>query len=73
MRKPPKIKMKPGTFEIRNQEGALDEVVAYKPHFFHLEQMDSGLWWLRLDMPDGRAVVVWLSSKGKVKGRAEED
>lgn len=72
-KKPPKVSMKPGTFEIREQEGALDEVVAFKPHFVHLEQMDEGLWWLRVDMPDGNAVVVWFSSRGKIKARAEKD
>lgn len=72
-KKAPKIKMKPGTSEIRCPGGKLDEVVAYKPHFVHLEQMGKNLWWLRIDMPDGGAVVVWFSSKGKIKARAERD
>lgn len=71
--KPSKVSMKPGTFEIRSPGGELDEVVAYKPNFVHLEQMDQGLWWMRIDMPDGKAVVVWFSSRGKIKARAEKD
>lgn len=59
-------------FEIRtNKDGTVDEVVARNPSFFHLEQMDSGLWWMRVDMPDGRGIVVNFYSRGKIDVRAE--
>ena len=54
-----KTGMKPKTFEIRrNDDGSLDEVVACRPRFVHLEQMDTDSWWLRIDIDGKRAVVV---------------
>lgn len=76
MKKP---SMKPGTAEIREQlygpgeKPELDEVVAYKPEFFHLEQMDKGHWWMRIDLPDGKAVVVNLTSRGIIKAKAHRE
>lgn len=63
--------------EIRlNEDGTLDEVVA-ADCFVHLEQMDEGLWWMRIALPDGSAIVVNLYSKRlsttKVLARAERE
>lgn len=67
--------MKPGEYEIRIQEGALDEVVACKPEFFHLEQMDAGHWWMRVDLGGGKAIAInlWTKRGAKILGRAERD
>ena len=61
---------------IRYQEGALDEVFVQRPRTFHLEQMSDGAWWLRLDLEDGRGVVVWLTTRNErahITGGAEID
>lgn len=62
--------------EIREQLGALDEVVAKESAFVHLEQMDDNAWWLRIDLKDGRAIVVnfWNTrSRTPIHARAEWD
>ena len=64
--------LKKKAFEIRKHtDGSLDEVVARKPAFFHLEQMESKHWWLSVDMPDGSRVTVNLWSDRKINARAE--
>lgn len=74
----------PNYREIRlREDGTLDEVVAgfvprkpgrrFKSVFFHLEQMDTGHWWMRIDFPDGRGIVVNLTSRGKIKASAHEE
>ena len=74
----------PNYREIRsNPDGTLDEVVAgfvpskpgrrFKSVFVHLEQMDKGHWWMRLDFPDGRGIVVNFTSRGKIKATAHEE
>lgn len=39
----------------------------------HVEQMDDNCFWARLDLPDGRAIVMWFNSRGKIKLTAEWD
>jgi len=67
-----KTGMKAKTFEIRrNDDGSLDEVVACRPRFVHLEQMDTDSWWLRIDIDGKRAVVVnFWTGKGSRRGVA---
>lgn len=69
-----------GTPEIRPNPGAkvdidgcadTDEVVGQG--FLHVEQMDKGCYWARLDLADGRAIVMWFNSKSKITLRAEWD
>ena len=48
-----------------------DEVVG--TGFLHVEQMDDNCYWARLDLPDGRAIVMWFKSRGKIKLTAEWD
>jgi hypothetical protein len=59
----------------RNNDTTLDEVCAQHPEFVHLEQMDDGHWWLRIDEPGGRAVVVnfWTEGNTRIHARAEWD
>jgi hypothetical protein len=69
------------TAEIRPNYGAIcdasgrcedtDEVVG--GGFLHVEQMDDNCYWARLDMPDGRAIVMWFTSKNKIQLIAEWD
>lgn len=49
----------------------LDEVCIANPAFVHLEQMSKGAWWLRIDLADGRGVVVRLYSKRRIRGGVE--
>lgn len=60
-----------------NEDGTLDEVCVETPKFVHLEQMDVGHWWLRIDFREGYAIVVDLTtpshSRAKVNGRWEWD
>jgi hypothetical protein len=48
-----------------------DEVVG--KGFLHVEQMDDNCYWARLDLPDGKAIVMWFRSRGKIKLAAEWD
>jgi hypothetical protein len=67
--------------EIRPNPGAacdavgrcedVDEVVG--SGFLHVEQMDSKCYWARLDLPDGKAIVMHFTSRGKIKLVAEWD
>ena len=49
-----------------NDDGTLDEVVGFGT--FHLEQMDSGHWWMQLGPH-----MVNLRAKGKVKANFGEN
>jgi hypothetical protein len=64
----------------KNEDNTLDEIVIADPKSFHLEQMDTGVWWLRVgldkDGPHGnaeRSVVINLWSKAAIYARAEDD
>ncbi len=46
-----------------------DEVVG--TGFLHVEQMHDNCFWARLDLPDGKAIVMWFNSRGKIKLTAE--
>lgn len=69
------------TPEIRPNPGAkcgadgrcedTDEVVGNG--FLHVEQMSDNCFWARLDLPDGKAIVMWFNSRGKIKLTAEWD
>jgi hypothetical protein len=47
------------TFEIRRQDGKLDEIVA-EGVSFHMERMDRNRWWFAIYKGDER-VAVWFS------------
>jgi hypothetical protein len=50
--------------EIRCHDGVLDEVVATRGvKTVHIERMDRGAWWLRVQLTDGRAIVVRLCAQ----------
>lgn len=52
----------------------LDEVVSNNVSVFHLERMDRNAWWMRIDLKDGRAIVVNLSThRATIDGLAEWD
>jgi hypothetical protein len=62
------------SYEIRlNEDGSLDEVVASKPKHFHLEQMDTGAWWIGVDMEDGTYIRIdlWTQRNARIKALAE--
>lgn len=48
-----------------------DEVVG--SGILHVEQMDDHCFWARLELPDGKAIVMWFKSRGKIKLAAEWD
>lgn len=69
-----------GSPEIRPNDGAkfdgercedTDEVVG--EGFLHVEQMDDNCYWARLDLPDGKAIVMWFNSKSPIQLIAEWD
>lgn len=39
----------------------------------HIEQMDDHCYWARLDLPNGKAIVMWFKSRGKITLTAEWD
>lgn len=53
----------------------LDEVFVHDPKNIHIEQMDDGAWWMRIERPEGDALVVNLWTKGnkRIHARAEWD
>lgn len=53
----------------------LDEVFVSGQLSIHLEQMDDGAWWMRIERPEGDALVVNLWTKGnkRIHARAEWD
>lgn len=54
----------PVGIEIRNHaNGRLDEIVARKADV-HLEQMDSGFWWMGLEVGGRSFHVNFVSAKG---------
>ena len=74
----------PNYREIRcREDGTLDEVVGgfvprkpggkFRSVFVHLEQMDHGHWWMRIEFPKGRSIVVNFTSRGKIKATAHEE
>ncbi len=68
--------MKKAQSEIRYTDAnELDEVVASNVKFFHLEQMDDGHWWMKLDLGGGKTIDINLHTRrnAKIIGRAERD
>ena len=62
------------SYEIRlNEDGSLDEAVASKPTYFHLEQMDTGAWWIGVEMEDGTLIHInlWTQHGRRIKALAE--
>jgi hypothetical protein len=70
-RRPPPPE-RPAGIEIRNHAGGrLDEIVAHGVDI-HLEQMDSGFWWMGLEVGGRRFHVNFVSAKG-IKVTIDED
>ena len=64
--------------EIRlDDDGKLDEVVVEHAKHVHLERMDQGAWWMRIELADGSAIVVNLAARRPgttlVEGIAERE
>lgn len=69
------------TYEIRPNQGSrlddhggcadTDEVVGTGS--LHVEQMHDKCYWARLDLPDGKSIVMWFESRGKITLRTELD
>lgn len=61
-------------YEIRRQadqeDPVFDEVVAHKPGFVHIEQMDKGHWWIGIDVGQGKRIMVNFTARGAIKGTA---
>jgi hypothetical protein len=52
--------------EIRpHSDGTLDELVVSGGATVHIEQMESGRWWLAIDK-DGERQVVWFESTSRI-------
>jgi hypothetical protein len=67
-----KIRPNPGaTCDATGRCEDTDEVVGNG--FLHVEQMDDKTYWARLDLADGKAIVMWFTSRGKIKLTAEWD
>ena len=49
----------------RNEDGTIDEIVGFG--YFHLEQMDDGLWSLIVDTLDGHRILINLHTKRNAK------
>lgn len=56
-------------------EAHLDEVFVHDPKSVHIEQMDDGAWWLRIERHEGDALVVnlWTKKNKRIRARAEWD
>lgn len=65
------IRPNPGADVIRGRCEDTDEVVGKGS--LHIEQMSENCYWGRLDLPDGKAIVMWFNSRGKIKLTAEWD
>ena len=75
-KKPKKLKaeIRPNFGAVLDTDGRCedtDEVVG--EGFLHVEQMDKNCFWARLDLPDGKAIVMWFTARGKIKLTAEWD
>ena len=71
-RSKPSPSAKPLGVEIRNHaNGRLDEIVACKANV-HLDQMDSGFWWMGLEVDGRRFHVNFVSAKG-IKVTVDEE
>jgi hypothetical protein len=55
----------------RNEDGSLDEVVGWG--FLHLEQMDTGHWWIGFDTADGRLLHINLHARGRIRANVADE
>jgi hypothetical protein len=55
----------------RNEDGTVDEVVVCGN--VHVEQMDTGHWWIGIDPADGRLLHLNLHARGKITLNVEDD
>jgi hypothetical protein len=66
------IRPNPGaTCDVTGRCEDTDEVVGNG--FLHVEQMDKNCYWARLELPDGKAIVMWFRSRSAIKLAAEWD
>lgn len=66
------IRPNPGAeLDIHGRCEDTDEVVGTGN--LHVEQMSDNTYWARLDLPDGKAIVMWFNSRDKIKLTAEWD
>ena len=70
--KKPEIRPNPGAqLDANGRCEDTDEV--FGSGSLHVEQMSDNCFWARLDPPDGKAIVMWFNSRGKIKLTAEWD
>lgn len=56
-----------------NDDGSLDDVaISIGGGMFRLEQMDKGVWWMALYMPDGRTHTFHFNAKRRIRVLHEE-
>ena len=57
------IRPNPGVpFDAHGRCEDTDEVVG--TGILHVEQMNKNCYWARLDLPDGKAIVMWFNARG---------
>jgi hypothetical protein len=54
----------------RNEDGTVDEVVVCGN--VHVEQMDTGSWWIGIDTADGRLLHLNFHARGKITLNVED-
>lgn len=61
---PGKARPTAGREQVIAEPSVFDELVV--DDWFHIEQMDTRLWWMRIGNADGKSLVVWvrIPSKG---------
>lgn len=68
----PEIRPNPGAaVDAHGRCEDVDEVVG--GGFLHVEQMSDNCFWARLDLPDGKAIVMHFNSREKITLTAEWD
>lgn len=68
--------MSESAFKIRlNDDRTIDEIVADDVTSFHLEQMDTGHWWIGLSKKDGQCLRINLFNRrnARIICNAESD
>ena len=65
------IRPNPDVEMVKDRCEDTDEVIGHGN--LHVEQMDDNCFWARLDLEDGKAIVMWFKSRGKIRLIAEMD
>lgn len=57
---------------IDHTRAGLDEVFVHSPKNVHVERMDTGRFWMRIERNDAPPIVIWFDSKRKIEATARE-